>query len=172
MSDLILHPSPHTLAPTLPLILEGNIQVHHIHHFEPIVDMLSLLPSNLNITITRCAMGHPRRFFNWSGCLTLRDQADEDLVPLLRCWLGAYLYVDNCPGFNDAVLDMMATAKDGQYFCAPYMVELDISNCPNVSAAALRRLASARSQVPDEDTALELHPISVSGLAPDISTED
>jgi hypothetical protein len=170
MSDLTLHPS--TLAATSPLNLEGNIQCNHTHHLELIADLLSLLPNYLDIILTRCAMGHPSRSFNWVGCLTLRDQAGEDLIPFLRCWHGKSLVVENCLGFNDAVLDMMATFENGGFFCAPCMVDLDIVDCFNFSAAALKRLVSARYQVPDEDTDLVIHSVYVCGLAPDISAEE
>jgi hypothetical protein len=135
--------------------------------------MLDRLPDYLNIALTSCAMGHPRGPFHWEGGLTLRDiEAHEDLAPLLRCWLGEYLYVENCPGFNDAILDMMATVEAEQFSCAPRMAHLDISDCPNFSAAALRRLVTARLQVHEGRTFPGFSVLCVSGLVPDISTED
>jgi hypothetical protein len=78
--------------------------------------MLDVQRYSYDVTLTRCAVGHPRRPFNRDGRLYLQDiEAGEDLVPLLRCWHGDDLYVDNCPGFNDIVLDMMATVA-GEYF--------------------------------------------------------
>jgi hypothetical protein len=118
-------------------------------------------------------MGHPRGPFNWEGWLTLRDiEADEDLVPLLHCWHGEHLYVENCPGFNDAILNMMATVEDEEYSCAPYMGDLNIADSPNFSGAALRCLVSARFEVVDGRACPGIGEICVSGLAPDILTEE
>jgi hypothetical protein len=174
INDVTLHPSPSTLGQTLLITTEeGDIQISHMHDFKPIADILDLLPNNLEITLTRCAMGHPRGPFNTDGYLTLRDiEANEDLVPLLRCWQGEELFFNNCAGLNDAVLDLMATVEAEGYTCAPRMAELSIENCPNFSAAALRRLVDARLQVFEERVFPGMNLLHISGLAPDISTED
>jgi hypothetical protein len=174
VNNVSLLSSPSTLAATLPLTPEGEgIEFSQIRDFKPIADMLDLLPNNVNILLTRCAMGHPRGPFNLGRRLILRDiEADEDLIPLLRCWEGDVLTVDNCPSFNDAVLDMMATVVDEEYVCAPWMVELDIADCPNFSAAALRCLVGARFHVHDGDAYPGINKVYISGLAPNFSTED
>jgi hypothetical protein len=127
--------------------------------------MLDLLRNNLCITLIRCAMGHPRGPFNRDGGLTLQDiEADEDLVPLLRCWHGEHLYLEDCPGFNDVVLDMMTATEPDGYLCAPYMRKLVIADSPNFTATALRRLVSARFP--------GISNLRVHGLAPNISIEE
>jgi hypothetical protein len=157
----------------LPLIPGGDFQLSHIRDFKIIAEMLDLLPPAINVTLTRCAMGHPRGGFNVAGRLTLQDiETDEDLVPLLRRWQGRHLHVDNCPGFNDVVLDMMATVAAHGYFSPPLIAQLSISNCPNFSVATLRRLLRARSQVIDGSTSPGISILRVSGLAPEISTVD
>jgi hypothetical protein len=60
-----------------------------------------------------------------------------------------YLDVGACPGFNDAVLQMMALREDGIRSCASEMVQLTIVNCPNFSIDALRHLVNARVSTPD-----------------------
>jgi hypothetical protein len=169
INDISLHPSPATLAATVPLDHSVEIQLSDIHDFKPIADVLDLLRNNLDITLTCCAMGHPRRPFNREGCLTLRYiEAYEDLVPLLRCWQGERLYVDDCPAFNDVVLNMMATVEAGEYVCSPRMHQLNVADCPNFSAAALRRFVSTRFVVDGRAFSV----LYISGLAPDLSTED
>jgi hypothetical protein len=171
INDVSLHSSPSTLTASLPLT--DGIRFSHIRDFEPIADMLGLLPEDLDISLTRCAIGQPKGAFNWDGRLTLCDiEADEDLVPLLCCWEGGDLSVDNCPGFNDAVLDLMATVVAGKYVCAPRVGDLDITDCPNFSAAALMRLVSARLEVSNGRIYPGFIGVCISGLAPDISTED
>jgi hypothetical protein len=174
INDLSLHPSPSPLAVTLPLYPHGDgIKFSHIHDFKPIADILDLLPDHLDISLTRCVMGHPRRYFNREGHLTLRDiEADEDFVPLLRCWAGEDLTVENCPGFNDTVLHLMGTVVAGTYFCAPRMIQLIITNCPNFSAAALKRFVSARLKADGGRIYPGIDTVCIYGLAPDISTED
>jgi hypothetical protein len=174
INDVALYPSPSSVEGTLPLTLDGQgIQFSHIHDFKPIASILNLLPDNIDIALTRCATGHPRRYFNREGRLTLRDiEADQDLVPLLHCWAGEDLHVINCPGFNDAVLDLMATVVAGEYSCAPYMGALIITDCPNFSAAALRQLVIARLQVDEGRIYPGIVGVRISGQAPDISTDD
>jgi hypothetical protein len=181
INDLSLHPSPSTLAGTL-LPDGGHILLSHIRDFELIADILDLLQDEpdepdesetLGIMLTRCAMGHPRRPFNWEGSLDLKDiEADEDLVPLLRCWQGRSLSVHNCPGFNDAVLDLMAISEAGKYLYAPCLVYLVITDCPNFSAAALRGVIDARLKVHHGRVYPGINEIYIAGLAPNISTED
>jgi hypothetical protein len=172
INDLSLQPSPYNLVVAFPPGPGGYIQLSQIHDFRFIADMLDLLHVAININLTRCAMGLPRGRFNAGGSLTLRDiEADEDLMPLLRRWDGVRLYVDNCPGFNDIVLDVMTTV-DAEYFCAPFMAQLDIADCPNFSVAALKRLVSAKLQFVDGGTQPGIRKLRVSGLAPDISIED
>jgi hypothetical protein len=159
---------------TIPLAPEcRGLELSHIRDFNSIADTLNQLPNDLDIVLTGCAMGDPRGPFNLGGHLALRDiNANEDIIPLLRCWQGSVLDVDNCPGFNDAVLDKMTTIDAGEYSCASCLDELNILNCPNFSAGALMRFVSARLEVVDGSTSPRLTKLSVSGFAPNISTED
>ena len=166
--DVSLCPSSFTLTATLPL---RGIHLSRIHDFTAIAEMLDLLPFNLDMAITRCAIGSPRGPFNVRGRLSLRD-IDDDLVPLLRCWEGAGLTVENCPGFNDVVLDKMATVDAGQYFCAPNMGSLFISNCPNFSTAGLKRFVSGRMGVVKGRLCRGISEVGISGIAPRISIKD
>jgi hypothetical protein len=67
---------------------------------------------------------------------------------------------------------MMATFEDVRFFCAAYMHRLTITDCPNVSAAALRRFVKARLQADGVRTYSTINELCVSGFAPNISIED
>ena len=121
-----------------------------------------------HISITHCAIRRISRHFNWDGRLTLRDiETDEDLIPLLRCWDGEVLILDNRPGFDDDALDLMAKVVDCRLYYAPRITELVVTDCSNFSADALVRCVSARME-----SRWRIFCLRVTGLVPDISTVD
>ena len=99
-----------------------------------------------SITITRCSID---TFTNMSCTqLTLGEiPAEENLTEFLKLWEGQDLQLDNCPSFDDSVLDMMSKADPlGVDFGATNMNELTISDCHNFSVEALKAMVDVRSR--------------------------
>jgi hypothetical protein len=67
----------------------------------------------------------------------------EDIVEYLRLFRGDDLIIDDCPGFNDDVLNAM-TEHMPFPCCAPLVRRLTIDNCPNISLPALKKLVTTR----------------------------
>ena len=170
INDVALSPGTHHLVPHAWLRL-GLLHLSDLPDFRPIDEMLQVLQDAIEVKITRCAIGSPRSL-GYDGPLELDEiDADQDLVPLLRAWDGYNLRIRNCPCFNDTVLDMMGTKnEDGEYVCASGAYELDISNCPNFSVAALKRLVAARLDAPPHTGQFDW--ICVGGDVPVLSVED
>ena len=149
----------------------NHITLSHIDVFEPIAEIFGWSSDAWSFTFSHSAIGNPGCIFgDDGGSLSLHDiNADQDLIPLLRCWRGEQLHVSECPSFNDAVLTIMATETgDGTAFtCARNVREIDIIDCTNFSMVALRRLISNR--VGSES---EIATVSIRGKAPPISTRD
>jgi hypothetical protein len=132
--------------------------------------MLDLTASASEAGIVRCAIPRPMHDFSFGGWLELERIDDkEDLIPLLRSWLGDSLLVKQCPGFNDSILDTMCTQAGGDYICAINMDCLEIIDCPNVSVKGLERLVNTLCRPSAEP---RLAAVRVYGLEPQFSEED
>jgi hypothetical protein len=77
------------------------------------------------------------------------EKIDHDLAPLLRHWHGHFLYVTDCPRFDDALLDAMSATENGVFVHLTRVANLTIKDCPNFSVAALRRFVESRLDLPD-----------------------
>ncbi|GLB43880.1 hypothetical protein LshimejAT787_1500640 [Lyophyllum shimeji] len=104
------------------------------------------------LTIVRCPLTDLGAF---PACaLTLRNidypAIAQDLRVLLPDWDGYELRIDNCPGFDDSILDMLGatrvlnTTTGEERLNASMLVNLSIENCHGFSIAALRRMTEAR----------------------------
>jgi hypothetical protein len=93
----------------------------------------------------------------------------EDLVAFLRRFNTWSLVVKDCPGFDDEVLNKMATPE---YCCATELQELSIINCPNISPPFLKKLLETKRDESEDDNANVLTSITVSGRIPEMSLEE
>ena len=88
-----------------------------------------------SVFITGCNV---TRLPTYEGALALmRIPVNRDLIPILRSFRGPKLSLNDCPGFHDRVLEMMI--QHSRSPCAPQVHQLDISNCPYLSVAMLKR---------------------------------
>jgi hypothetical protein len=102
--------------------------------------------------------------------LTLQEiDQGEDLVAFLRRFSTWSLVVKDCPGFDDQVLDKMATPG---YYCATELQRLSIINCPNISVPFLKKLLQTKRDESEDDNANALTSITVSGRNPEMSPEE
>jgi hypothetical protein len=165
LRSIIPRPLPH-----MPLTL-STLDLSDMPDFKPIDEIFQVLQYAIEVKLTRCATGGTTSFGD-EGPLELNEiDADQDLVPLLRAWDGYNLSIRSCPCFNDVFLDMMGTRKeDGEYVCASGAYNLFVSNCPNFSVAALKRLVAARLDTPPYTGQFQM--ISVRGDVPVLSAED
>jgi hypothetical protein len=182
-ADLVLHPSPGhlQLAQLLPDVY--FLTFEDLHDFQVIDEIITVVGSPFDLTLTRCTIGTVtgefiEEGFGDSGGLYLRD-INDDLVPLLRLWNGQNLHIDNCPCFDDNVLDMMSSEEQGNFICAPFAEALHIRDCPNFTFSALRRFVQSRLSfnLPDFDDPPDHPPISfpylhITGSAPSLSEQD
>jgi hypothetical protein len=107
------------------------------------------------LNITRCPLTE-LSVIHHSSELILHDvHTTRDICNYLSLWGGLYLEIHNCPGFNDEVLETLASNPGGTIY-APYLLGLDLYKCTNISIEALQRMVYARRQNGNFDKFIEL----------------
>jgi hypothetical protein len=179
---------PNFLPPPSPLPLLKDLHLYNINsgnrRFRPIADIFEFLDDPRDVRISRCPIGFMERMIGHvddqvdpdvirdnphepiTGLELVRiDNDSQDFISFLDCWSGGVLSFISCPGFNDNVLDEMASpSEDGGFQCAPELINLTIIDCPDFSVAALKRLVSARDGL--------VQWLTIGGHAPYFSLED
>ena len=131
-------------------------------------------------TIRRCSID---TFYNFSSLHLSLYEIDQDFGEFLSEWDGRYLYLKQCPGFDDNVLARMGEAPLGGYLGAPNMDNLSISDCLNFSVGALREMVDARCRMAttyedgddwndDPSTPCRMKGLAVNCCGPLISSQD
>ena len=143
--DTVLCPSPKSIDdPDLPWV--NYLDFDGLIDFRVMDQIIYLMVDPYNISFTRCGLEHITdvfQHFGDGGELRLAE-INHDLAPLLRLWIGHALDIADCPGFNDVLLDTMASKENGVFNCAKRLKTMTIRNCPNFSVVALRRFVQSR----------------------------
>jgi hypothetical protein len=125
--------------------------------------LVEYLDQVTNLTLTRCTVGNATCEAQTLVLKEIDDGVDY-LDNLLCFWSGKSLYLDSCPGFNDAFLERMCVPANR--VVASLMQFLDISNCLDFSVPALKRL------VESDYGCLAFEGMRISGDSPFFSPED
>ncbi|EED80126.1 predicted protein [Postia placenta Mad-698-R] len=105
-----------------------------------------------HLSLKRCTFEPASMDLGSTMCLSLSDiDGDQDLAGLLDRWEGVIypeLRVRRCPGFDDALLNAMATQHNafGRWLCAG-LKSLEVYECEGYSDASLQRMIDARTMV-------------------------
>lgn len=131
-----------------------------------------------SLDITRCPLG---RITNLPSPYELTfDEIDDgdSICRLLTRWRGGVLHMQNCPGFNDDVLEMLGEAsyydEEHSTFNASNLFQLRLENCHNFSTLALREMVERRIEALINEPEQELTKIcTISGQnVPALRQED
>jgi hypothetical protein len=137
---------PNFLPPPSPLPLLKDLHLYNINsgnrRFRPIADIFEFLDDPRDVRISRCPIGFMERMIGHvddqvdpdadpvdpdvirdnphepiTGLELVRiDNDSQDFISFLDCWSGGVLSFISCPGFNDNVLDEMASpSEDGGF---------------------------------------------------------
>jgi hypothetical protein len=139
IGDLDLHESPHHVFDDDFDI--GSIDFENMQNANCLKEMMDFLGHPEYLQITRCC-SIALDLFDGTLSLKLIDKG-EDIVEFLTMFRGDDLTIDDCPGFNDNVLNAM-TKRTSFNYCAPSVRRLTINNCPNISIPALKQLVRTR----------------------------
>lgn len=134
------------------------------------------------VTITNCVLEDKLIFPLFCQHLYL-DAIDVHghLPSLLEWWNGTTVDFTNCPGYDDAVLETLGSAKLRQSrFNASSLEEISSTGCSNFSIEALKRLVERRNRTVDytdqewwkKVEAPGLDSVTVKGHCSDLSTGD
>jgi hypothetical protein len=165
--------------PPAPDILTLSLELQDLKCAEAICTILDFLRYTYAVRITRCVVEDVPLFaYEVSkGRLILEGiDINQDLEYILGGWMGGELHVRSCPGFNDAVLGMMATISAKEFRSATCVHTLKISDCPNFSVPKLKRLIKVRRDnvvPPDEDICSgTIFELALSGDVPRFTSEE
>jgi hypothetical protein len=168
LTDLALDPPDnseayHFISPSLlySLVCED---IGDMDALECLIEYFKEIPE---LTLTRCAA---RNATCEADTLTLKEMHHnvDDVDRMLGFWSGRNLYLDSCPGFDDAFLERMYVPSN--VVIARSMKHLDISNCLNFSAPALKRFVESRRHADGDRKALAS--MRILGNRPYFSPED
>jgi hypothetical protein len=166
LTNLDLDPADNVVLHFLSLISLHSFVCENVGDMDSLKSLIESIDEIANLTLTRCTM---RKAYIEAETLTLKKIDDDldDLDNILCFWSGENLYLDSCPGFDDAFLKRMCGANGA---IASSMIFLNISNCPDFSVPTLKRFVKSRERADYECPALEgMH---ISGDAPYFSPED
>ena len=180
ITDLDLAPLPSRSDPIAVLDHLSFLALEDLPIIERMNDILDFLSTVDEITMTRCVTSHLPTLSTYDAELRLDDIGiHHDLAPVLLRWQGRELDVNNCSGFNNAVLALMSArnAETGRFIYARYVRRLRITDCPCFTVAALKHLVDVRRKPPAQNPAnipLTTHfrELSVTGDVPRLSSED
>jgi hypothetical protein len=126
-------------------------------HNSRVMDQINIWVDPCEVSFIRCTfdhIAHPFRRFGspvYGGWLIL-EEINQDIAPLIRLFDGYHLRITRCPSFNDSILSMM-TGPGGNYRLGwtRHLRTIILTDCPNFSIAALRRLVESRAHLPFDD---------------------
>jgi hypothetical protein len=151
ITDVVLDPSPEELdIPNLPFT---TFLAFEDMHDSQIMDQIIHLIDLYQISFIRCTFGHIADTFRHfgdadAGGAPVLVKIDQDIGPLLSVWDADDLHIQQCPGFDDTILDAMGSEENGTFACATYVRSLTIADCSNFSISALRRFVESRLHLP------------------------
>jgi hypothetical protein len=166
LTNLDFDPADNVVLHFLSLISLYSLVCEDVGDMDSLKSLIESIDEIADLTLIRCTV---RKAYIGAGTLTLKKIDDDldDLDNILCFWSGENLYLDSCPGFDDAFLKRMCGANGA---IASSMIFLNISNCPNFSVPALKRFVGSRERADYECPALE--GMRISGDSPYFSPED
>jgi hypothetical protein len=96
----------------------GTIDLENIHNTCSVRQILDILRGSSDLHITRCPLSPG---YIYDGNLTLKEiDSGEDLVGFLTECFSDKLVIDNCPGFDDDILNaMMSSESEADWLTMP-----------------------------------------------------
>jgi hypothetical protein len=169
-----LDESPDTILDDDEYFGQATVTIKNMHNACGVRQILDLFGASSKVHLTRCRLPE---YSCTSKHLSLKAiDEGEDLVEFLRACTTTMLVIDDCPGFNDAVLDAMTkpardTPPRKSWSCAQYLQGLSIINCLNFSISALKQLLETRQGKSTWSPAF-LPVLRPTGRVPVVSSED
>jgi hypothetical protein len=126
-----------------------------------------------DLHIARCC---PVLLTPFEGKLTLSlIDRGEDIEEHLRMFRGENLTIDDCPGFNDDVLNAMTEPRfvsGVSNSCAPFVRHLTIHDCPNISLPALKQFVKRKCYDGRQKQYPTMLGLELTGRVVELSPED